>query len=257
MIKPAIKVNSIEPKVVYGFVENEIYRAQIFEEESKHLEFKDRLVPVITFMRDNGIKPDQAMSYFERLSYSFGIMNISPINSNDSSFANVTGSIFVHKRNSALMKMGNRFYDVNNPGIFISKKFSEGKEDNSFVGFLADSKSIDSIILLVDDDMNLTGEICFAFEIADIDEYINRGNSFIKNSTIFPVCIISFDENRGDLTVMNRRVFDVPENEKPTFKPVIHVEESVKGMNVVKQTKDVVSILEKVNLDDFIKENFK
>lgn len=257
MIKPAIKINSMEPKVVYGFVENEIYRAQIFEEESKHLEFKDKLIPVITFMKDNGIKPDQAMSYFERLSYSFGIMNISPINSDDSSFVNIIGSIFVHKRNAALMKMGNKFYDVNNPGIFISKKFSEGKEDNSFVGFLADSKSVESVILLVDDDMNLTGEICFAFEIADIDEYINRDNSFIENSTIFPVYIVSSDEDRGDLTVMNRRVFDVPENEKPTFKPVIYVEESVKGMNIVKQTKDVVSILGKVNLDNFIKENFK
>lgn len=257
MIKPAINVNSMEPKVVYGFVENEIYRAQIFEEEGKYLEFKDKLVPVITFMRDNGIKPDQAMSYFERLSYSFGIMNISPIDSNDSSFFNVIGSIFVHKRNSALMKMGNRFYDANNPGIFISKKFSEGKEDNSFVGFLADSKSVDSVILLIDDDMNLTGEICFAFEIADIDEYINRDNSFIENSTIFPVYIVSSDEDRGDLTVMNRRVFDVPEGEKPTFKPVIHVEESVKGMNIVEQTKDVVGILEKVNLDNFIKENFR
>lgn len=257
MIKPAIKMNSMEPKIVYGFVENEIYRAQIFEEESKHLEFKDKLVPVITFMKDNGIKPDQAMSYFERLSYSFGIMNISPINSDDSSFVNIIGSIFVHKRNAALMKMGNKFYDVNNPGIFISKKFSEGKEDNSFVGFLADSKSVESVILLVDDDMNLTGEICFAFEIADIDEYINRDNSFIENSTIFPVYIVSSDEDRGDLTVMNRRVFDVPENEKPTFKPVIYVEESVRGMNIVKQTKDVVSILGKVNLDNFIKENFK
>lgn len=257
MIKPAINVNSMEPKVVYGFVENEIYRAQIFEEEGKHLEFKDKLVPVITFMKDNGIKPDQAMSYFERLSYSFGVMNISPIDSNDSSFFNVIGSISVHKRNSALMKMGNRFYDTNNPGIFISKKFSEGKEDNSFVGFLADSKSVDSVILLVDDDMNLTGEICFAFEIADINEYINRDNSFIENSTIFPVYIVSSNEDRGDLTVMNRRVFDVPEGEKLTFKPVIHAEESVKGMNIVEQTKDVVDILEKINLDNFIKENFR
>lgn len=257
MIKPIIKANSMEPKIVYGFVENEIYRAQIFEEESRHFEFKDKLIPAITFMRDNGIKPEQAMSYFERLSYSFRIMNISPIDSDESSFAHVAGSVFVHKRNSALIKMGDRFYDVNNPSIFISKKFSEGKEDSSFVGFLADSKSVDSVVLLVDDDMNLTGEVCFAFEIADIDEYMNRSGSFIENSTILPVYIISFDEDRGDLTVMNRRVFDVPENRKPTFKPVVHVEESIKGMNIVKQAEDVIGILEKINLNDFVKENFR
>lgn len=257
MIKPAIKTESIKPSVVYNFVENEIYRAQIFEEEKKHIEFMDKLIPAIRFMSNNGITPEHAESYFNRLSHSFKIVNISPINSNEESFANIRGNISVHKRNSNLIRINERYYDVNNPGIFISKRFSCGKEDKSFVGFLSEASTVSSVILIVDDNMNLTGDICFEFEIANIDEYINKNHSFIKNSIIFPVSTVSFSEEKGDITIINKRVFDVPEGEKMLFKPVCYTVDSIKGMNAVNQVNDIVDVLEKVDFKPFIESNFK